>query len=112
MQRFRGGVVFKAHGLCASLDSRFESNKEEQEKNPAVLSASRFSRKWGVDPQSYEYSTYKTVAARIWSWLSVYYLLVLESQLPWKLSTYYLLLPIKILSRRFCEGFNFLKLFN
>ena len=31
MQRFRGGPVFKAHRLCVSLNSRLESNKEEEE---------------------------------------------------------------------------------
>ena len=31
MQRFRGGLVFKAHRLCVSLNSRLESNKEEEE---------------------------------------------------------------------------------
>ena len=30
MQRFRGGLVFKAHRLCASLNSRRERNKEEE----------------------------------------------------------------------------------
>jgi len=35
VQRFRGGLVFKAHRLCASLNSRLESNKEE-EKNKGV----------------------------------------------------------------------------
>ena len=30
-QRFRGGLVFKAHGLCVSLNARLESNKEEEE---------------------------------------------------------------------------------
>ena len=29
VQRFRGGLVFKAHGLCAALNSRLESGKEE-----------------------------------------------------------------------------------
>ena len=29
VQRFRGGLVFKAHRLCVSLNSRRESNKEE-----------------------------------------------------------------------------------
>ena len=29
MQRFRGGLVFKAHRLCVSLNSRLESNREE-----------------------------------------------------------------------------------
>jgi len=32
MQRFRGGLVFKAHRLCVSLNSRLESNKEEEER--------------------------------------------------------------------------------
>jgi len=30
VQRFRGGLVAKAHRLCASLNSRLESNKEEE----------------------------------------------------------------------------------
>ena len=29
--RFRGGLVFKAHRLCVSLNSRLESDKEEEE---------------------------------------------------------------------------------
>jgi len=31
VQRFRGGLVFKARRLCVSLNSRLESNKEEEE---------------------------------------------------------------------------------
>ena len=31
VQRFRGGLVFKAHRLCVSLNSRLESNKEEEQ---------------------------------------------------------------------------------
>ena len=31
MQRFRGGLVFKARRLCVSLNSRLESNKEEED---------------------------------------------------------------------------------
>jgi len=31
VQRFRGGLVFMAHILCVSLNSRLESNKEEEE---------------------------------------------------------------------------------
>ena len=31
VQRFRGGLVFKAHRLCASLNSRLESNNKEEE---------------------------------------------------------------------------------
>ena len=30
VQKFRGGLVFKAHRLCASHNSRLESNKEEE----------------------------------------------------------------------------------
>jgi len=36
MQRFRGGLVFKAHRLCVSLNSRLESNKEEERRSDAV----------------------------------------------------------------------------
>ena len=31
MQRFPGGLVFKARRLCASLNSRLESNKDEED---------------------------------------------------------------------------------
>jgi len=31
VQRFRGGLVFKAHRLCVSLNSRLASNKGEEE---------------------------------------------------------------------------------
>jgi len=30
VQRFRGGLVFKPHRRCVSLNSRSESNKEEE----------------------------------------------------------------------------------
>ena len=30
--QFRGGLVFKAHRLCVSLNSRLESNHEEEEE--------------------------------------------------------------------------------
>ena len=30
VQRFRGGLAFKAHRLCVSSNSRLESNKEEE----------------------------------------------------------------------------------
>ena len=30
VQRFRGGLVFKAHILCVPLNSRLERNKEEK----------------------------------------------------------------------------------
>ena len=36
MQRFRGGLVFKAHSLCVSLNSRLESNKAEKKKKEKI----------------------------------------------------------------------------
>jgi hypothetical protein len=32
VQRFRGGLVFKARRLCVSLNSRLESKEEEKEE--------------------------------------------------------------------------------
>ena len=32
VQRFRSGLVSKAHRLCVSLNSRLESNREKEEK--------------------------------------------------------------------------------
>jgi len=32
VHRFRDGLVFKAHRLCVSLNSRLESNKEKTKK--------------------------------------------------------------------------------
>ena len=32
LQRFRGGLVFKAHRLCVKLNSRLESNQEEERR--------------------------------------------------------------------------------
>jgi len=37
VQRFRGGLVFKAHRLGVSLNSRLESNKEEEGRAPSSL---------------------------------------------------------------------------
>ena len=34
MQRFRGGLVFKAHRLCVTLNTRLERNKEEEKARP------------------------------------------------------------------------------
>ena len=39
--RFRGGLVFKAHRLYVSLNSRIESNNKKEEKDQAAL------RIWG-----------------------------------------------------------------
>ena len=51
VQRFRGGLVFKAHRLCVSLNSRLKSNKEEEDlqeyAGPAVGSEGRMGR-WGT----------------------------------------------------------------
>jgi hypothetical protein len=32
VQGFRGGLVFKDHGLCLALNARLESNKEEEDE--------------------------------------------------------------------------------
>jgi len=45
-QRFRGGLVFKAHRLCVSLNSRLESKKEEEKKRRQL---ERFPR---LEPES------------------------------------------------------------
>ena len=37
VQRFRGGLVFKAHILCASLNSRLESHKKEEKMTCLVV---------------------------------------------------------------------------
>jgi len=55
VQRFRGRLVCKAHRLCVSLNSRLESNKEEEGMVNCVLRAVPMSSKLG---------TYKTVKAR------------------------------------------------
>jgi len=39
VQRFRGGLVFKAQRLCVSLNSRLESNKEEEDLSASLRSA-------------------------------------------------------------------------
>ena len=39
VQRSRGGLVFKAHRLCVSLNSRLESNKEEEEPSGGAARA-------------------------------------------------------------------------
>jgi len=40
VQRFRSGLVFKAHRLCVSLSARLESNKEA-EKVPEMWCVAR-----------------------------------------------------------------------
>jgi len=50
VQRFRGGLVFKAHRLCASLNSRLESNKEEEEASGSKRKASIAASKLGFPP--------------------------------------------------------------
>ena len=46
VKRFRGGLVFKAHRLCVSLNFRPESTKKEQKKNDACLENSSEPHKW------------------------------------------------------------------
>ena len=41
VKRFRGGLVFKAHRLCVSLNSRLESNKEEEDIHSSPLQSRR-----------------------------------------------------------------------
>ena len=38
LQRFRGGLVSKAHRLCVSPNSRLESDKEEKKKEKSPVS--------------------------------------------------------------------------
>ena len=38
VQWFRGGLVLKAHRFCVSLNSRLESNKEEEKEGRGRLS--------------------------------------------------------------------------
>jgi len=50
VQRFRGGLVFKAHRLYVPLKSRLESNKEEEEVSKQysqALTQSIWSHKFG-----------------------------------------------------------------
>ena len=39
VQRFRGGLAFKAHRLCVSLNSRLESNREEEKDDQSRSNA-------------------------------------------------------------------------
>ena len=48
MQRFRGGLVFKAHRVCVSLNSRLESNKEEEKRGGVRGAEFTF---WGVSAE-------------------------------------------------------------
>ena len=40
MQLFRGGLVFKAHRLCVSLNARLESHKKEKKKTVVYVPCS------------------------------------------------------------------------
>jgi len=68
----RGGLVFKAHRLCVSLNSTRESNKEEEDISAAETLHSYISSGQGLDLNalSREHGTYKTVKVRFWPWLS------------------------------------------
>ena len=50
-QHFRGGLVFKDHRLCVSLNSRLESNKEEEEKRvtASIIAGATSGRGTGLD---------------------------------------------------------------
>ena len=60
-QRFRGGLVVKAHRLCVSLNSRLESNEETKEKKESVAASGR----GGNNVEGVKDSRLK-VKARIW----------------------------------------------
>ena len=45
---FRGGLVFKAHRLCVSLNSRLASNKEEEERVWGFYSAANSERRGNI----------------------------------------------------------------
>ena len=63
MQRFRGGLVFKAHRLCVSLNSRLESNKEEKNK-PGEFRGVRGFREFRGVSRSSGYGVYEVHWAR------------------------------------------------
>ena len=54
MQRFRGGLAFKAHRLCVSLNSRLESNEEERRVEGFTAGKLHrvFDAQWHVDRPS------------------------------------------------------------
>ena len=45
VQRFRGGLVCKAHRLCVSLNSRLESNTEEKKSGSSLDNISNVSHR-------------------------------------------------------------------
>ena len=61
MQRFRGGLVLKAHRLCVSLNSRLESNEEEEKYFLRSGRAAGTSRKWLLKKWSSFLTTQKVV---------------------------------------------------
>jgi len=48
VQRFRGGLVFMAHRLCVSLNSRLESNKEEKKNQARSCAKTETAFPWQV----------------------------------------------------------------
>jgi len=59
VQRFRGGLVFKAHRLCVSLNSRLESNKEEGKQH--LHGSGRGSHRVECPPPPAPLSLYETL---------------------------------------------------
>ena len=55
MQRFRGGLVFKAHRLRVSLNSRLESNKEVEERTTT----------WSFTPEKTAFLTFHNLESII-----------------------------------------------
>ena len=53
VQQFRGGLVFKAHRLCASRNSRLESNEEEKRMGLAARRCFAPARETDNTPRPY-----------------------------------------------------------
>jgi len=51
VQRFRGGLVVKAHRLCVSLTSKLESNNEEEEVKGLLQARRGAGSMQGRDPK-------------------------------------------------------------
>jgi len=49
VQRFRGGLVLKAHKLCVSLNSRLGSNKEEERRGWGVPAPGEVGHEMNID---------------------------------------------------------------
>ena len=62
MKRFRGGLVFKAHRFCVSLNSRLESNKERRRRETHRGDCRPFGT---ADPQTGRFKAHRFKAHRL-----------------------------------------------